>query len=120
MELQFCMECKKILKGRSDKKFCDQKCKNNHYNEFRRTRQPFRFKQINRILIHNRNVLKSLFEKYPLKNVSKEQLNEAGYLSSYFTNSSFDSFYCYDYGFRITNDDCVELIRVNEKLSMTA
>ena len=120
MEIQFCLECNRVLKGRSDKKFCDQKCKNTHYNEYRRTRQPLRFKQINQILVHNRNILKTMFEKFPLKNISNDQLSREGFLFSYYTNSSPDTFYCYDYGFRHTSDGFLQLLKVNGKLSMSA
>jgi hypothetical protein len=119
------VECKRILKGRADKKFCDQKCKNTHYNEFRRSRQPVHFRQINQILIHNREVLKELFERYPMKNLTKIQLAKEGFMIGYFTHKMIDgdedvSYFCYDYGYRSISDDCFQLMKVNEKLAQIA
>ena len=119
MELQYCLECRKMLRGRSDKKFCDQKCKNNHYNEFRRTRQPAQFRQINQILMQNRNILKELFDRSVEKLFSTEDISNQGFMLSYFTHSNRNqdeqSYYCYDYGLRTAEEGRYQLIRVNEK-----
>src|SRR5687767_8091940 len=119
MEVQFCLECEKILRGRSDKRFCDQKCKNNYYNEFRRAKQPFQFRQINRILIHNRNILRELFENNKTRILKKEICLE-GYLHSYFTHviigqEKTDSFFCYDYGIREESEDYYVVLKSNER-----
>jgi hypothetical protein len=75
--------------------------------------------------MHNRNLLKELFDKHPMKNLSKIQLAKEGFMIGYFTHKMIGanddiSYFCYDYGYRSISDDCFELMRVNEKLAQSA
>jgi hypothetical protein len=56
-----CQYCKSILKGRSDKKFCDISCKNAFHNPLNRNLQQ-KFKNDDRKLHNNYQVLYRFYE----------------------------------------------------------
>lgn len=56
-----CMYCKSILKGRSDKKFCNIECKNAYNNPIYRERQKI-FKPVEKELHKNHAALEMFYE----------------------------------------------------------
>jgi len=56
-----CMYCKSILKGRSDKKYCNLKCKNAYSNPINREREKI-FKSDEKKLHKNHETLKMFYE----------------------------------------------------------
>jgi len=99
-----CLQCKKPLTGRIDKKFCDDYCRNAYNNRHKRTDEKY-IQDVNRVIRRNRRILKSLC---PIGKavVRKEVLDNLGYNYRYF-NSVFKSgkavyYICYDYAFAPT------------------
>ncbi len=99
-----CQVCSKPLKGRTDKKFCDDYCRN-QYNNRHASGQYNSMRRINRILCNNRRILKEqLNATTGLCRIRKEALQELGYRFSFGThiirNKAGSVFhFTYDYGY---------------------
>jgi hypothetical protein len=97
-----CLECNEPIKGRADKKFCSDACRNAQNNKFNKDSTNL-MRQINRILRKNRMILsklnptgKSVFHK--------TTLIQNGYNFDYFTNTYKTKegkvyYFCYEHGF---------------------
>ena len=57
-----CAFCGKELTGRSDKKFCDDMCRNNHAYQHARVENEV-INKINKSLLYNRNILRSITKR---------------------------------------------------------
>ncbi|QNL49971.1 hypothetical protein H8S90_25350 [Olivibacter sp. SDN3] len=113
-----CLDCKRTLIGRSDKKFCNDACRSN-YNNKRNYIQHRHIRSVNSILKKNRNILAAL-NPYGKKVVAKEKLLENGFNFHYFTNLLETSkgrvyFFCYEYGYLIIDDQEVLLVVQNSR-----
>ena len=53
---RLCMECSTPVKGRADKKFCDDQCRSSYYNRTK-MKEISVTKNINKILKKNRQIL---------------------------------------------------------------
>ena len=62
LETKTCLACVKPLKGRIDKKFCDDYCRNN-YNNLQKAKGNYSsfVRNINNTLLKNRKILESIF-----------------------------------------------------------
>jgi predicted nucleic acid-binding Zn ribbon protein len=113
MENKNCISCSKPIKGRTDKKFCNDYCRN-AYNNKNRAIDNESIRYVNRILNKNRNILQEhLGENRAIVKVKKETLLEEGFVFRYFTHLQKNKrgtqyFLCYDYGYLpIGQDWCV-------------
>jgi hypothetical protein len=84
MEQRKCLACGEPLIGRSDKKFCNDSCRNNYHYE-QNHQQINIVRNVNNILSRNYNVLKKLNPEGKAR-VSRRQLLEKGFDFKYFTN----------------------------------
>lgn len=109
MENKCCMQCGSPIKGRRDKKFCDDHCRNNYYNLLHMNRTNM-MRQVHQVLRKNRRILEQMLndckadEPIPLA-----PLLEQGFLPGYHTKVHIDSrgitlFFCYEYGFELKGD----------------
>jgi len=103
-----CLTCGKPLRGRTDKKFCDTGCKNEHNNRLQHEEREA-IKSIDRILKHNRRVLKQWLGECSTRLVSTKGLLHAGFRFDYhthqFINRQSDHYvFCYDYGYLSLGD----------------
>ncbi len=103
-----CLTCGKPIRGRTDKKFCDAGCKNEHNNRLQREEREA-IKSIDRILKHNRRVLKRWLGERATRLVSTSGLLHARFRFDYythqFTNHQSDLYmFCYDYGYLALDD----------------
>ena len=98
-----CRFCGKPVRGRSDKLYCDVTCKNGFHNlaqrEDRRDVQ-----HIDRILKHNRKVLKSILGTRPKAKVHKAELIRRGLQFDFHTHVQMHAkrenvTCCYEYGY---------------------
>jgi len=97
-----CLECEKPLKGRKDKKFCDQDCKAAFHNRNKSLGEEM-IRNFNSILRHNRKILRTLCPEGK-SIVRKEVLEQMGYRFRFFTDTFHSSkggtyYLCYDFGF---------------------
>ena len=99
-----CLECGEPVKGRIDKKFCSDLCRN-AYNNKQNSDTSNYMRTVNNILRKNRRVLLDLVEKGKGKaNVHRDKLNEKGFdfkhiTHTYKTKKGDIYYFCYEYGY---------------------
>lgn len=107
-----CLDCGQPIHGRSDKKFCSDQCRNNYNNRINRDTNNF-VRNVHGLLRKNRRILADLYHEGRHK-VHKDALFALGYNFSFFTHiietsGGLKYHYCFEYGFRETEDDFIEL-----------
>ena len=99
-----CMACNKLIKGRTDKKFCDDYCRNVFNNRVKGDSNNT-VRNINNALRRNRRILQEMFpgnEKMIRTNL--EKLLERGFQFKYMTHNYTNPkgsvyHFCYEYGY---------------------
>ena len=85
-EDKICMSCGKTVKGRSDKKFCDDYCRAAYNNDLKSAANNF-IRNVNNALGKNRRILESLLpEGEPTAKTNKDKLIEKGFQFKYHTH----------------------------------
>lgn len=97
-----CLECGDPIKGRIDKKFCSDQCRNN-YNNRQKSDETNHIRNVNHILKKNRRILMEL-NPTGKTNVSEKQLLEKGfnlnYITNFYTTKAGRTYkFCYEYGY---------------------
>jgi len=115
---KLCLNCKELIKGRSDKKFCGDHCRSN-YNYKRTGVDHLNFvRSVNRTLRKNRRILKHLNKngktKVPRKSLSDNGFNFSYHTSIYETTQRSRYFLCYDIAYLSLDDN--EVLLVNKEL----
>lgn len=104
-----CKHCGKEIdpvKGRRDRQFCDEQCKNSYHNTLAYEEEK-EAKRINKILKKNRDILKKMSARKDREAISKEMLLKAGFNFKYYTHHKTsvhqknEYTFCYDYGYRV-------------------
>ena len=108
-----CLECGKPLIGRSDKRFCDDSCRNANYNKSNRSTSNY-MRKVNRILSKNRLILEGLNPNKTTK-VSRKKLTTEGFNFDFYTNiyqtkNGKTYFFCYDHGYLDLGNDWFALV----------
>ena len=121
-ETKNCLSCGKPLKGRADKKFCDDYCRNNYNNQQKAKGSHSNYvRNINNALLKNRKILESLLsDTAKTTKTNKEKLLQLGFqfkhITHFFTNKEGNTyFYCYDYGYLPTGNDWYLIVRWKEE-----
>lgn len=116
-----CLACGKTVRGRSDKKFCDDYCRN-VYNNSLKTDDHSLVKHINNILRKNRSILQKLLPpSEEMTKTTKAKLVEAGfsfrYITHTYTNKKGNVYYfCYEFGYLpLEHDWCLIVKRKEEE-----
>ena len=116
-EQRLCQCCDKPVRGRSDKKFCDDYCRNNFNNKLRSSENNL-IRNINHVLMKNRRILANyLSGASGAKKMKRELLSSEGFLFGYHTHqrqSRKGNLYrfCYEYGYLERGDGVVIVKRV--------
>ncbi len=112
-----CLQCGKPVKGRVDKKFCDDWCRN-AYNNKRYNHLNNVVKNINNILKKNRLILEKFIpDGKGIAKASRKKLSEQGFNFEYITHTyttkkGHTYFFCYEYGYLpIEQDYCLLVSR---------
>jgi len=115
-----CLECSNRLKGRLDKKFCDDNCRSAYHNKNNRGNKEIT-KEINAVLKRNRLILKELYEKTAAESqeIDKTILIRKGFEFNFLTQvqplvSNQMANYCYEFGYRELNEGKVKLIKIDK------
>jgi hypothetical protein len=114
------MACGKAIKGRSDKKFCDDYCRNNYNNQLKLADSAI-VRNINNALAKNRRVLQSILpEDKDTAKCTRDQLLVKGFSFTYFTHiyttkAGKQYFYCYDYGYLPLEGDWFLIVKRKEE-----
>ena len=111
-----CLACGKPIKGRADKKFCDDYCRNN-YNNRLNSDATLIIRNINNALRKNRRILAEVVSSVDKsETISKEQLLEKGFDFQYITHTYTENRIfncCYDYGYLpLDENDLFQVIKV--------
>ena len=105
---EHCIDCGKILRGRSDKRFCDDYCRNHHYNQLHRDDNTF-LRLVNKIMKKNQKILKTLHAEAKPR-VSRQLLLALGFDFRYATHKANQDnieryICCYEYGYKKLNEE---------------
>lgn len=114
-----CLACGKIVKGRSDKKFCDDYCRNNYNNALKAGATNY-MRNINNSLSKNRRILESLQGAEEMKKIHREKLDKEGFIFKYhthtYTNKQGNIYYfCYEYGYLPLENNWYLLVKRKEE-----
>jgi len=116
MEEKNCLECGDKVIGRSDKKFCNDYCRNAFNNKLDVGNKNL-IRNTNNALRRNYKILcalnktgKTKILKYSLE---KERFNFNLFTSIYTTKSGSQYFYCYDQGYLLLDKEQVLLVKNN-------
>jgi len=118
-ETKICLFCEKPVKGRSDKKFCDDYCRAAYNNELKSAANNY-IRNVNNALGKNRRILESLLpEGETKKSVNQDKLIEKGFQFKYHTEqftykNGNTYFFCYEYGYMPLENNWYVIVKRNE------
>ena len=110
-----CLFCGERLYGRSDKKYCDHGCRNNHHYMIRKNSDVL-VKSINVILHHNREVMRQL-NKGVKSIIKKQSLEDRNFdfdvmTGLHKTKKGTEYRIVYDYAYRLVDEDNVLMVKL--------
>ena len=114
-----CLECGKPINGRSDKKFCDDACRNTYNNKLNKDSTNL-MRTINYTLRKNYRILSDLKFVDGKVKISKKRLTEEGFNFDYFTHfktykNGAEYKFVYGIGYKTLEDDWLLVVDNNEK-----
>jgi hypothetical protein len=110
-----CFYCGEDIKGRIDKKFCDDQCRNS-YNNRLNSDASATVRNINNILRKNRRIIESLLPEEGKLKTNIQKLQTAGFNFTYHTHTYTTLkgsvyHFCYEYGYLKLDDNLVMLVK---------
>lgn len=119
MTAKNCLACKRPIKGRTDKKFCDDSCRNNYNNRLNSDITPL-MRNINNILRKNRRIIEELLAHLDKKTlvIDRKKLVEKGFRFDYCTEHTESYSYCYEYGYRALDNEKVLAVKDTRKKAL--
>lgn len=113
---RFCLECNILLKGRTDKKFCDDQCRSNYNHRLKVNDHSF-INSVNQILKKNRKILKT---QNPSIKVKRDALLSKGFdfnfhTHTYVTKKENVYIFCYEYGYMALENEELLLVKREAK-----
>ena len=115
-----CLACGKPLKGRSDKKFCDDYCRSNHNNTLNSDTSAY-MRKLNNILRKNRRILMDLIPgseetaTHPREKLLRQGFNFQYFTHLYTTKKGVTYHFCYEAGYLVLEGDRVLLVKRKEE-----
>jgi predicted nucleic acid-binding Zn ribbon protein len=115
-----CLVCGKTLKGRSDKKFCDDYCRAAYNNDLKSAANNY-IRNVNNALGRNRRIMESLLHDGETKTkANREKMIEKGFQFRYYTHrytakNGNTYHYCYEYGYLSLENNRVLIVKRNEE-----
>ncbi len=119
-EPTLCLSCGAVVKGRADKKFCNDYCRN-EYNNGLKSATTNLVRNINNALGKNRRILENLIPAgQETAKANAEKLLAKGFQFKYgthsYTNKKGDVyFFCYDRGYLPLENDWYLVVRRKEE-----
>ena len=115
IEQKLCLECGDVIKGRADKKFCDDQCRSNYNNKLNNDGTA-EMRNVNNILRKNRKILETVVHDDGRGRISKAKLTDAGFNFKYFTQlhttlKGTTYKLCYDFGYMPVENDYYVVIK---------
>ncbi len=120
-EKRSCLSCGNQLRGRVDKKFCNDYCRNS-YNNVQKARNGYSpvVRNINNALIKNRRILATvLSDRMETARANRDKLLRLGFhfgyqTHVYTTKTGRCYYYCYDYGYLALENDWYLIVKKKE------
>ncbi len=119
MRVTNCLTCNSELRGRSDKKFCDDQCRTTYNNQ--QNIEPVFVKEITAAIKKNRKIMEALIPEDTGKiKVSQQKLLAKGFNFAYHTHTyttkvGSNYVFCYEYGYlKIENDNYMLVKRTTD------
>lgn len=116
---RLCITCNKSIKGRTDKKFCDDYCRSTYNNQLNGNDNNY-VRNINNILRRNRRILEELLPaSSPMIKLPRHNLQFKGFHFRYFTHTLTSKkgntyYFCYDLGYLPLTNDRLMIVRKKE------
>ena len=115
IKIKLCLACSKPVKGRTDKKFCDDYCRNNYNNQLKSDTTNL-VRNINNALGKNRRILEAFLGKEDMIKTVKDKLLEKGFQFKYITHTFTNKkgniyFFCYNIGYLPLDNDWYLLVK---------
>ena len=116
---RLCLTCEKPVKGRADKKYCDDYCRNNYNNQLKADVNNL-VRNIQNALGKNRRILESVIpDNEEMGKITKENLLINGFQFKYITHihtnkKGTNYFFCYDYGYLLLEQDWYLVVKRKE------
>jgi hypothetical protein len=109
---KICLDCGDTLRGRTDKKFCSDQCRNNYNNRLNRDSNNY-VRNVHGLLRKNRRILSDLYAEGRIR-IHRDALLALGYNFGFFTHiietsQGLMSHYCFEYGYSEMGEDFIEL-----------
>ena len=117
--IRTCLECNKPLRGRVDKKFCDDNCRNAYNNKQNSDTNNY-VRNINNALRKNRRILEGIIKPdEELGKCPRIRLLEQGFDFRYhthqYTNKKGQVYhFCYEYGYLPLEGDWILVVKRKE------
>jgi hypothetical protein len=111
-----CIYCDKPIKGRTDKKFCNDYCRNSYNNQLKATTSNL-VRNINNALSKNRRILEKMIPPgEEMAKVGREKMQQLGYqfrfMTHVYTNKKGSVYYyCYEYGYLLLENECCLIVK---------
>ncbi len=98
-----CLQCGNKITGRTDKKFCNDYCRNAYNNQLKSANSPV-VRNINNTLIKNRRILETMLGEEKMSKQSKQKFVDQGfnfkYCTHHYTNQKGNVYvFCYEFGY---------------------
>lgn len=123
-EKRTCQCCGDTIRGRSDKRFCDDTCRNRFHNRINSEEDHF-IRQVNSILKKNRRILRSIWPgSVEFMNCDRHDLVRLGFRFGYHTHSCRSSkgqpyHFCYEFGYTQLREEQMVVVRREPALDQT-
>lgn len=113
--METCLECGEKIIGRSDKKFCNDGCRNAYNNKLNKDSTNL-MRNIQRILRSNHRILSELNFREGKTKTTKEKLISSGFDFEYFTHfkkykNGAEYRFIFDIGYKELEEDWLLVVR---------
>lgn len=115
-----CLTCQRILKGRMDKKFCDDYCRS-AFNNKKYLAERGLIRQVNHLLLKNRRILEAFLEgSHSTVTIMRKTLSARGFQFDFFTHTYFTAdgkkyVCCYDHAYSELFNEELLITRMTSK-----
>lgn len=116
---RFCLNCGQVIRGRSDKKFCDDHCRTQFNNRLNRDENNY-MRRINNTLKRNRRIMEEFIParegeiKLPGHVLGEEGFNFQYHTHTAISNNGNTSFFCYEFGYHQLEDGYYMLFKLDK------
>jgi predicted nucleic acid-binding Zn ribbon protein len=116
MNAQHCLHCGNEVKGRRDKKYCDDQCRNLHYNQ-RHGNEVLYMRNIHNLLRKNRRMLCEMIPKNQSTcEIDLDDLLLLGFSLKYHTHVQLQVdqppiYFCYEYGYQLISSHSIRIFK---------